>query len=964
MLDAVGALLDRLRAEPTGAATGPETGAVERTLLVLGEPGLGKTSVLEAAATLATEQGGQVRWVVGRQAEAGLAYSGLHALLDPWQPGPAGADEDDASLLHAALRGGAGEGAGQATGGGVPAPAGALVRLLSRWAQEGPLLVVVDDLQWLDRSTQDLLTLCARRLAGEPIGFVVASRPAGLADAWVRQSTVHRLDPLDEIHSARLLDSLPRAPEGRVRRQVLRLAGGNPLALIELARTSTGKSFAQDPAGSDLPLGARLERLYAADLDALPGHVRAPLLLAAVADPPDLAALGELFDKAVLECGQDAPTLHPARTHDAARTRGEETPAAADPRDVVGPRAETVRPADAVWSVAERAGLLVLRAGQLRFRHPLIRSAVLSAATFEQRARAHLLLAANPDLDEDRRAWHRAAATVTADESVAAALEATADRARRRGGHPAAATTMERAAQLSPRTEDRVRRLGAAAEFAMLAGQPLWVAELTAEVAALADTPEARAHADLHAGWALALTSRHAEAMDHLLAASDAYARTRPALAVPPLGTATMVAFISGEPRFRAAVLDRYRALPPQEPDYASTWILAGCDPFGARREALRHLREAAARSELPLGAWSMLGAAAWALDETDLAVQYYGSLLERYRQSATSGANATVSSAHALALFESGRWAAALAGVSEAEQAAAAGGLEIATLSTQILAAVLAAVRGDADRARRVLAEATRDVDLRGTRNLDARVRQAHALAALAGGDHQAAWFHLSRLFHPDSSPVHFHTSLLGLGDLAAAAVRVDGTARAREILHAVHAVHAELPSEVSPRLRLILCRARGLLAADEATAEEQLREAAFTPAGDQWPFERARALADLGEWLRRRQRPADARLPLGEARELFQGLGAIPWAARTAAELRAAGVDTAPARSTDLTMELTPQQLAIVRLAAQGLSNKEIGERLFLSSRTVGFHLSRAFPKLGVTSRFQLRDVVAQVG
>ncbi|WP_351235908.1 AAA family ATPase [Streptomyces sp. NPDC002133] len=936
-LSAVDVLLDRVSGELSMEAAGPEAGARERTLLLLGEPGIGKTSLLEAAAHRVKEHGGQARWAVGRPEEAGLAFGGLDALLHPWRTTVAHTEADDRAVLESALQG------GETATTGTLALAGTLLRTLSRWADTGPVLVVIDDLQWLDRSTQDLLSLCARRLQGEPVGFLLASRRAGVPPGWLRQSTVHRLENLDDVNAARLLDSVAAPTHGRTRRQVMRQAGGNPLALVELARAATLHSPREEPAGLELPLTERLEQLFAADLDALAEPVRRLLLLAAVADPPDMAALpeilGDVLASEALESPGDAPLTRSA------------------PGETTG-RAGVARAAAEAWSAAEKAGLLTLREGAIRFRHPLVRSAVLAAAPFGQRAEAHSLIASAAGLDEDRRAWHRAAATVTVDEAVAAALEATAERARHRGGYAAAATTLERAAQLSPRTDDRVRRLNAAAQYAMLAGHPRWVAELTAAVAADAGTADARAEADMGAGWALALTSRHPEAMDRLLAAGDAWAAARPELAIAPLGTASMVAYTSGDPRFRTTILERYRSLPHQQPDACSTWVLAGCDPFGARDEALAHLRHASALDQKPIEAWSMLGAAAWALDETETAVHLLGTMIELYHQSATAGANATVASTHAMALFEVGRWPAALTALEEADRAAAAGGLELATLSNQILDGALAAVRGDSRRARQTLADATRDFDLQGTRTFEMRVRHANALAALAEGDHQTAYFHLRRLFRRDGSPVHFHSSYYGLADLAASAVRIGHTDEAQRTLDTAL---GQLPTTISLRLQLILSRAKGLLAGDADLAEDLLREAAFTPGGEQWPFERALALADLGEWLRRRQRPTDARAPLIEALELFQGLGAPPWNARATAELRAAGVDTAQARQRDAVMDLTPQQLAIVRLAAQGLSNKEIAARLFLSPRTVGFHLNRAFPKLGVTSRFQLRDVVA---
>ncbi|MFF8882883.1 AAA family ATPase [Streptomyces flaveolus] len=926
---------------------GPGGHATNRTLLVVGEPGIGKTSVLEAAGQRVRESGGRARWVVGRAEEAAIAFSGLDALLHPLTKSLNDADPADRELIRTAVQG------GQQQAGGVLSLAGAVLRLWSRWAEKGKLLILADDLQWLDPSTQDLLATCARRLDGEPVGLVLAARPTALPTSWERQATTVRLDHLDDVQAGRLLDSLPTPPKGRLRRQVLRQAAGNPLGLAELARSVARDERESGPAGVDLPLTERLENLFGRDLASLSPTARRLVLVAAVADLPDTAALAEILGD-VLQPDPDEPAKSDGVEPNGASPLSEQPTAAA----VFAGRTRVLDVAEEAWARAEEAGLLVLRGGTVAFRHPLVRSAVLAAFPFDERARVHRLVASAPGLDEDRRAWHLAAATVTPDEEVAAALESTADRARLRGGYSAAAMTLERAAQLSPRTGDRVRRLNAAAQSAMFGGHPRWVADLTAAVASLSDDEEARTEAHVHAGWALTVTSRHDEAMDRLLKAADVWANSDPGRCLEALGTAATVVYNSGDLRYRATLLQRYRELPPHEPNAESAWILASCDPHEGRAEALRHLRHAASAPTVELRAWGPLGAAAWALDETDAAVQYYGTLLELFRQAPTSGGNATVASAHAIAQFEAGRWSAALSGLAEAERAASAGGLELAMVSTPLLSATLAAVRGDAQRAISVLTEGTRDFDLRGTLTFEVRARQARALAALAEGDHQVAYFHLSRLFHPDGRPVHFHSSFHGLADLASSARRTGHTKEARTI---VEAAVAQLPADVSPRLRLIVQRAHGVLEEDPARAEELLRAAAFTPGAERWPFERALSLAEFGEWLRRRHRNADARAPLTEALELFQGLGAVPWATRASAELRAAGVDRPDAPRRDVTVELTSQQMAIVELAAQGLTNREIGERLFLSPRTVGFHLNRAFPKLGVTSRFQLRDVIS---
>lgn len=241
--------------------------------------------------------------------------------------------------------------------------------------------------------------------------------------------------------------------------------------------------------------------------------------------------------------------------------------------------------------------------------------------------------------------------------------------------------------------------------------------------------------------------------------------------------------------------------------------------------------------------------------------------------------------------------------------------------------------------------------------------MRACHALglAAFVEGDHQAAYQHLrgvfSRDFHP--VPVHYHASYYYLADLAAAAVRAGQREDARAVLGA--AVDA-LGEHRSARLEVVVHRARALLS-DPEEAEQHFRAALADPAGDLWPFERAVARLEFGEWLRRRRRVSEARTRLSAALVVFERLDARPWTERAASELRAAGVATSRAQTLGRTADLTPQQLEIARAAAAGLTNREIGAKLLLSPRTVGFHLHNIFPKLGITARAQLRDALGEV-
>ncbi|MFE4644342.1 LuxR C-terminal-related transcriptional regulator, partial [Streptomyces sp. NPDC056730] len=245
--------------------------------------------------------------------------------------------------------------------------------------------------------------------------------------------------------------------------------------------------------------------------------------------------------------------------------------------------------------------------------------------------------------------------------------------------------------------------------------------------------------------------------------------------------------------------------------------------------------------------------------------------------------------------------------------------------------------------------------IDPLESRSVSVRARRALGAAAAAEGAYETAYHHLRMVFTADGAPVHYHSSYPALADLAAAAVRAG---RREEAAAIVERCARTLGDNASPRLRALISRARGLLA-DAGNAEPYFRAALADPVLEHWPFERAQTLLDLAEWLRRRRRVAEARAPLTEALEIFRRLGARPWVERARAESRAAGLDVTDS-APDALAGLSPQQRQIIGLAARGLTNREIGERLFLSPRTVGSHLYRSFPKLGITARSQLRDLI----
>ena len=285
----------------------------------------------------------------------------------------------------------------------------------------------------------------------------------------------------------------------------------------------------------------------------------------------------------------------------------------------------------------------------------------------------------------------------------------------------------------------------------------------------------------------------------------------------------------------------------------------------------------------------------------------------------------------------------------------ASSAGLDHAEACAQALDATVVALLGDPATARRIVERALTLVDPLESRSVAVFARRALGMAAVAEGDYDTAYTQFRSAFTDDGDPVHYHVSYTLLAELAAAAVRRGRQEHAAELLERSA---RRLGTGMSARVRTLIDRGRALLA-DPEHAEPFFRAELKEPAGEQWPFERAQTQLDYGEWLRRQRRIAEARPLLSAALEVFQRLGARPWVERAQAELRAAGIEAGDVVPTAFA-ELSPQQQQIVQLAARGLTNREIGEKLFLSPRTVGSHLYRVFPKLGITARSQLRDVV----
>ncbi len=800
----------------------------------------------------------------------------------------------------------------------------AVLTLLSDLSERSPVLVIADDAHWLDRSSLDALAFAGSRLDAERVVLLVGARGQAPPRGFDRGFPELHLAPLSAADADRLLDGQPRPPRGRARAQVLAQAAGNPMALIELA-----KVIADDPAASrrwaaePLPLTDRLTAVLTSRFATLLEQTQAALLLAAVADGPDLSA---------------AATA------------------------VSGPGGQTLAP-------AEQLGLIKVDRTGLCFSHPLVRSAIYHSAPFAQRAAAHRQLAEALYDQPDRRAWHLAAAALHPDEHVASLLEATATQAQRRGGAAAAALAMERAAELSPDPEDQARRLVAAASAAVPTGQGDWVQDLATRALAVTADSGLRMTARHHAGWALAWSGRRSAALPALISVAEEAARDQPALAWDALGSAATVAYQSGLPASRQAVsralglLERQGPPPPGrapgiDVNVLRLWIHASADPIGSRNQLLPDLRKIAGSPIEEPDLWR-IASAAWLLDESDLAITLLHDAMQRLRAPGVRGTSGGSLTVLGWAYIDTGRWDEAQEAAAEAADLAEANQMELVAASADVIAATVLALRADSGAARRHAARALAAVDPAECGLVAARARRALGVAALADGSYLQAFTQLRGLFSEDGTPLHNYASYLGVADLASAAVRADRRMEGSDVLERAL---GHLGGTVSPRLEQLIARGRGILAGPGG-AEAHFDKALADPAGDQWPFERAQLRLDYAEWLRRRRRINDAKPVLTEALGTFRRLGARSWAQQAQAELRASGVAvTGAPGDRDALGELTPHQRQIVRLASDGLTNREIGDRLFLSPRTVSSHLYRSFPKLGVADRHQLRDVIAR--
>ena len=885
-----------------------------RALVMRGDPGVGKTVLVDHLAREASGLGCRVARAAGVQSEMELAFAGLHQLCAPMLGHLDGIPGPQQDALRTAF--------GLAMG---PPPDRffvglAVLSLLSEVATEHPLICVIDDEQWLDQVSAQALGFVARRLAADPLGLIFAAREPGSELAGLPELKV---DGLRDGDARALLASALAGPlDARVRDLIIAETRGNPLALLELPR---GRTPAELAGGFGLPgaspLAGRIEDSFARQLDALPEQARR-LLLVAAADPSGDRAL--------------------------------------------------------VWRAASRLGIGVQEAGpaveaglvefgaSVRFRHPLVRSAAYRSASLSERQQVHAALAeaTGAIADPDRRAWHRAQAAAGPDEDVAAELERSAGRAQGRGGMAAAAAFLERSVLLTADPARHAERVLAAAQASMQAGTFGKALELLdrAEAEPLEELQSARAA--LLRGHVTFAAGMGSDAPPLLLKAAQRLEPLDLALARQAYLDAWLAAVFAGRLAAQATLLEICRAarrLPspgdrPGKPELVlDALTLLVTDGPGTAAPALRTAMDAftgadvTAEERLRLNTFAEGAAIAlWDLDA-------WRALVER--QAATVRAVGALGQLPLVlvGLGATTTWAgdltASAALVAESDTVCEATGAH----APPFAALMLACLRGREAEAVS-LVEATIAGATAGGQGLT--VGYANWVSAIlynSLGRYEQALAAATQ----SSQDAAMYVSLWALPELIEAAVRSGNVGLAvgpmARLAESTQAGGTDFGLGIESRSRALL--------GDGDTAERLYREAIERLARTRYRPDLARAHLLYGEWLRRDRRRTDARAQLRIAHDMFDTIGMEAFAGRAGRELRATG-ETVHSRTVRTPGTLTAQEASIARLARDGLTNPEIGAQLFLSARTVEWHLRKIFTKLDIGSRRELRAALARHG
>jgi ATP/maltotriose-dependent transcriptional regulator MalT len=885
------------------------------TLVLNGEPGIGKSALCAYAVERATDM--TVLRARGAEWETELPFAALADLLHPVLGYIDEIPAPQAAALNAALA------LGPPAGGDRFTTCAATLSVLAAAAERSPLLAVVDDVHWLDRSSAQALLFATRRLDAEGVAFLFALRESGgtLFDAEGLPEL--KLGGLGDDAAARVLDRAGRAaivPE--VARRLIAACAGNPLALLEVPSLLTpGQLAGVDPLDDPLPASEGLDKAFLRRVERLPDETQRALLIAAASGSTDFEEISAALERAGLA------------------------------REALDP--------------AEQAGLTTVTGPSFEFRHPLLRAAVYHSAPAAMRRAAHEAAAAG--IGGERRAWHLAAASPAPDSTVAAELEGAAVAARERGGHAEAAAGLEGAARLAREPAERARLLRDAAAEARRAGESARALELLGEALGAATQPELIARIQ-HLRGVIEMWSGSARAAaERLTAEARRLEASDPARAAWLLSDGGWAWFMAGEVTAGRDAAERAFALAEGTGGFAEilatavlgiALLLNGdrgrAEPLLRRHQPLLDDPDFLGRTYSAV--WPAAQALVW-LEEHEQAHAVFTRVIERARsQSVLSLLPYTLTGLAELD-FRTGAWARAYANASEAV------GLAKETEQPAALAFALAglarieAAQGREDDCRAHVTHALDLADL-GVGAVVIFSAAALGLLELGLGRSERAIEQLGRVASEARAHGLVEPTVVQWGpDLIEAYAR---SGKGDEATAALALFELEAEASASRWALAAVARCRGLLASD-ADFESDFARALELHETIASPFERARTELCLGERLRRARRRKEARTALRSALERFERLGAAPWTERAGSELRASG-ETLRRREASASDELTPQELQVALLVARGATNREAGAALFLSPKTIEAHLGRAYRKLNVRSRTELAALLAR--
>jgi DNA-binding CsgD family transcriptional regulator len=897
--------------------------------VIFGEPGMGKTSLLGFVANYARRQDISVHMLRAIESEAALPFAPITDLLWPLEEYLTTLPTIQREALEVRLALSAG-----APHGPLAACAGTL-RVLAAAADQRPLVVLVDDFQWLDSESAQILQFVARRLTGERLAMVLAVRAEPGTDPPATGLPILSLGGLSTEECAGIASAMGVTAKPAALASLVESTGGNPLAVVErLRRADVGGSDDNWWTSSEpRDLHKSLERSWGRLLDQLPADARTAMFVVAA-------------------------------DH---KTGGRHTVATLE---TLGLSLSSLEP-------AERLGLLGCSAVGIWLKHPLLRSVVLTRTPLALKVSAYRALASAAD--DYSRSWYLAAAAIGPDEAVASALVAAAGEARQRNGLRASARTLYRAAELTADPARHADRLLQAAHDAHLAGDSSSAVAWCEQALSYRDDPSFGVDVQRVAGGALTSLGKPRQAFELMTAAA---ARTRPHDRVRTaeiLAEAVAPAVMQGDVHVVRHLAQQVECIWEQSPEAAAAatptaWAMVA-EAFalsGDVERAASYLRSAA---DFPASINQMAELQGLAFHAQSLGwVERYSEAryhLTTLLQSARRLGAPTIL-AFALAVSAEinwwiGQWTTAYADATEALQWATENGQPgLLSFGLSMLARIEAA-RGERESCQSRIDRIRREVEARGVDCMPVYNGAALGLAALSAGDLSDAALKLQQAWDLSCRQGMSNPNVVPMaGDLAEALARIDEKYSCLQVLNWLDE-RAQATGLAYPRA--VACRARGILAANAEQAQGLFAaSAAALEVVGPIPFEDARTLLCSGEAMRRDRRPVAAREPLHRALELFESLGARPWSARVRAELAASGARDQcvrePVGRPNQLQNLSPQELQVARIAGRGQNNVEVAAALFVSRKTVEAHLTRVYRKLGVRSRTELARILIANG